>query len=220
MSYRPTDIPPFEAENAFYLTSDSTRLAKSTAHLDLYRRVIGLSGDLVECGVFKGASFCRFAMYRHLFETAEARKMIGFDMFGPFPSTSFEDDKTLRSEFIENAGTDSIDVDILMSYLASKNCERNVELIAGDICKTVPKYVAQHPEMRISLINLDTDIYEPAVVILEHLYPKLVSGGILLLDDYGVFPGETQAVDDYFSNKSVQIQRFAFARTPSFVVKP
>ncbi|MEC4816734.1 MAG: TylF/MycF/NovP-related O-methyltransferase, partial [Scytonema sp. PMC 1069.18] len=85
--------------------------------------------------------------------------------------------------------------------------------------ETVPKYVDKHPELKISLLNLDTDIYEPAVVILEYLFPLITKGGILILDDYGVFPGETQAVDEYFKKQNVEIKKFPFCMTPCYVVK-
>ena len=83
----------------------------------------------------------------------------------------------------------------------------------------MPKFVKDHPALKISLLNLDTDIYEPAVVILNHLWPRIVKGGILVLDDYGTFPGETKAVDDYFRGKNVAIRKFNFAVTPCFIVK-
>jgi len=95
-----------------------------------------------------------------------------------------------------------------------------VDLIEGDITETVPSYVKANPELKISLLNLDTDIYEPAVTILEHLYPKITKGGILMLDDYGTHPGETKAVDEYFKNKTVEIKKFSFAMTPCYIIKP
>ena len=80
-----------------------------------------------------------------------------------------------------------------------------IELIEGDITQTVPDYVSEHPELKIALLNLDVDIFEPTVTILENLYPKIVSGGIIILGDYGRFPGETKAVNEFFKNK---IERF------------
>ncbi|MBK5245369.1 MAG: dTDP-6-deoxy-L-hexose 3-O-methyltransferase, partial [Eubacteriaceae bacterium] len=76
-----------------------------------------------------------------------------------------------------------------------------------------------NPHLKISLLNLDTDIYEPAVTILEHLWPRIVRGGVLILDDYGTFPGETKAVDDYFDGKDIIINKFDFAMTPCYIIK-
>ena len=51
------------------------------------------------------------------------------------------------------------------------------------------------------MLRLDTDFYESTKVELEHLYPKIEKGGIIIIDDYGHWNGCKKAVDDYFSNK-------------------
>jgi hypothetical protein len=209
----------FEYENNFYLSCDNTRFSKFLSHYELFKMTHDLPGAIVECGVFKGASLARFAGFRDLFGNAYSNKIIGFDIFGEFPATEFEDDQKYRTGFINEAGSSSIDPEQLMEVLRNKNVERNVELIAGDICKTVPQYVLDNPHLKISLLNLDTDIYEPAVTILEHLWPRIVKGGVLILDDYGTFPGETKAVDEYFKGKDVEIKKFPFAMTPCYIVK-
>jgi hypothetical protein len=209
----------FEYENAFYLNALPSRLGKAIAHCDLYRRISHLQGAIVECGIFKGASFCRWAMFRELFETGESRRLIGFDVFGQFPETRHESDLGPRQRFVDSAGELSITKDGLLECLRLKNCDGNVTLVEGDITKVLPEFCATNPQLRIALLNLDTDIYEPAVTILEQLWPRIVTGGILLLDDYGVFPGETKAVDDYFQHDPQTIEKLPFAATPSFIVK-
>lgn len=206
-------------ENYFYLSCDITRISKILAHYELFRMVQDVPGAIVECGVFKGASLARFAMFRELFGNPFSKKIIAFDTFGQFPDTSFEPDQEKREKFVAAAGDQSISVDQMMAVLQHKCCERSVELAQGDICTTVPQYVRDHPELKISLLNLDTDIYEPAVVILETLWPRIVNGGILLLDDYGTFPGETKAVDEYFQDRHVEIRKFPFCMTPCYIVK-
>jgi len=73
--------------------------------------------------------------------------------------------------------------------------------------------------MKISILNLDVDIYEPTVTILEHLYPLISPGGILVLDDYNTFHGETNAVNEYFKGKNIVINKPIFDLTPYFIVK-
>lgn len=210
---------PFFYENNFYLSCDNSRLSKILAHYEFFKMVKDLPGAIIDCGVFKGTSLVRFAGFRDLFGNAYSHKIIGFDTFGDFPETEFEKDKKYRKRFISNAGGESISVEQLQQVLKHKGVNDNIELVAGDINKTVPEYVEKNSNLKISLLNLDTDIYEPAVTILEHLYPRLVKGGILLLDDYGEFPGETKAVDDYFSDKDVEIRKSPFAMNPSFIKK-
>ena len=209
----------WEYENNFYLSCKTARMGKLFAHYELFQMSLDVPGDLVECGVFKGASLVRFAMMRELFGTPEGKKIVGFDAFGAFPETDFEADKPFRAAFIEGSGESGIGVAQLEKVLAHKGIGRNIELVAGDVRQTVPDYVRKHPEMRISLLNIDTDVYEPAVTILRELYPRIVPGGILVLDDYGVFPGETAAVDEFFAGKDVEIKKFPFHQTPCYVIK-
>lgn len=209
----------FEYENNFYLSCNQSRIAKILAHYELYKMVKDVPGALVECGVFKGVSLLRFATFRDLFENSYSKKIIGFDTFGNFPETKFLQDQAPRNKFIEDAGNQSISKDQLLKLLVHKESEKNVELVEGNILQTIPDYVDKHPELKISLLNLDTDIYEPAVVILQYLFPRIIKGGVLILDDYGVFPGETQAVDEYFASQKVEIRKFPFSMTPCYVVK-
>ena len=210
----------FEYENNFYLSCDITRISKILSHYEIYKMIKEVPGEIVECGVFKGASLLRFAMFREIFGNPFSKKIIGFDTFGKFPETNFQDDKKARNKFIDSAGEDSISKDQLFQILNQKNLNRHLNLIEGDITKTVPDYVKTNPELKISLLNLDTDIYEPAVSILENLYPRITKGGILMLDDYGTHPGETKAVDEYFQNKNIEIKKFPFAMTPCYIIKP
>ena len=209
----------FEYENNFYLSCGINRISKVLAHYELYKMVQDIPGAIVECGVFKGTSLARFATFRDLFGNSYSKKIIGFDTFDEFPETDFSEDQSFRERFIKNAGSESISKEQLMQVLKHKETDKNLELVEGDIMQTVPEYLEKHPELRISLLNLDTDIYEPAKVILEYLYPKIVKGGILILDDYGTFPGETKAVEEYFAESDIQIKKFPFCMTPSYILK-
>ncbi|WP_330205271.1 TylF/MycF/NovP-related O-methyltransferase [Cyanobacterium sp. DS4] len=209
----------FEYENNFYLSCNINRISKIIAHWELYKMVSDLPGAIVECGVFKGSSLTRFAAFRDLTGNSYSKKIIAFDTFDQFPETDFADDQLIREKFINSAGSDSISKQQLQQVLQHKKTDQFIELVEGDITQTVPEYVKNHPELKISLLNLDTDIYEPAKVILECLYPKLVQGGILIIDDYGVFPGETKAVDEFFANEDVEIKKFPFCMTPCYIIK-
>ncbi len=218
------DLPDFnrafDYENNFYLSAQPARFAKLLAHADLFRRVQHLDGAVAECGVFKGTSLVGFATFRQLFDGDNKRPIIGFDTFGRFPETQFEADRERRQRFIDEAGDESIGVDQLEQVLQHKGLADNINLVAGDILETVPAWCAAHPDTRLALINLDTDIYEPAQVILKYLWPRLLSGGLLLLDDYGVFPGETKAADAFFKPLGLPIEAISYRTTPRFVVKP
>jgi len=211
---------PFYYENNYYLSSDIYRMAKVMAHYDLFKLTVDVPGSIVECGVFKGASFVRFAAFRQLLCNALAKKMIGFDAFGPFPETEFEHDLKWREKFIKDSGDEGIGEDQLMQVLKHKKCDENVELVKGDVCKTIPAYLEKHPELKISFLNIDVDVFEPTHAVLDYLYPKVTRGGVILLDDYAnVFPGANKAIDDYFADKDVEIKRLPYAVTPCYLIK-
>ena len=208
----------FDYENDFYLTAHPSRFGKFIIHYELYKKALSLPGAIVECGIFKGASFVRFASFDFLLGTVK-RRIIGFDTFGEFPQGEDKDDHKVLGNFLKAAGSQSIAKDQLKEVLDMKNLGQEVELIKGDINETVPQLVKDNPEIQIALINLDTDIYKPSLTVLEYLFPKLVSGGVLILDDYNVHRGETQAVNEYFSGQDIQIQKFPFAENPSYIIK-
>lgn len=206
----------FEYENNFYLSCQNSRISKIIAHYELFKKIKNLNGDIIECGVFKGTSLLRFAAFREIFQMKN--RIFGFDTFDQFPHTKFKEDQILRQKFINDSGSNGISENQLKKVFKKKNIS-NIELIKGDVIETIPQFLKTHPKLKISMLNLDTDVYEPAVTILEKFYPKIIKDGILILDDYKVWPGETKAVDEYFKNKKIKIQRFQYSKTPHYIIK-
>jgi hypothetical protein len=210
----------WDYENGFYLTSHVTRLAKVLAHYELYRTIIGLPGHIVECGVYKGASFLRFATFREILESPHSRKIVGFDAFGSFPGGNENvDDKTFIRRFSAEGG-DGISRESFIEVLAHKGFE-NFELIEGDICLTVPQYLVNHPELKIALLHVDVDVYQPTRVILEQLFDRVVKGGLVVLDDYGTVAGETRAIDEFLekTQKEPLIEKLPISHIPAYIRK-
>ena len=73
----------------------------------------------------------------------------------------------------------------------------NFELVKGDVTKTLPKFLKKNPKLKISLLHLDMDIYEPTKFVLFRLFNKISRGGVILLDDYDKVYGATKAVDKF-----------------------
>jgi hypothetical protein len=210
----------WDYENGFYLTSQITRLAKALAQYELYKTIVGLPGHVVECGVYKGASFIRWASFREILENPYSRKIIGFDAFGKFPEGQEDAANRAFIQRFSSQGGDGIKRDSFAQVLAYKGVE-NTELIEGDIYSTVPQYVAKHPELKIALLHLDVDVYGPSKVVLDHLFERIVKGGLLIMDDYGIVPGETQAVDELIKKSEARllIEKLPIAHIPAYIRK-
>ena len=209
----------FDHENSFYITAPVNRFSKFITHLDLFRRVSNLRGGIVECGVFKGNSLMRWIKFRDLLENSFSRKIFAFDTFGEFPNASIKADEEKRNAFIKEAGSQSVKKKDFESYLKYLNLTENVFLIEGDINDTVPEFIKKNKEVRISLLHIDVDLYEPTKICIEHFFPKVVKGGIIILDDYGAFPGANKAVEEFIKDKNFKIEQLRYSNSISFITK-
>ncbi|UAB77506.1 class I SAM-dependent methyltransferase [Erythrobacter sp. SCSIO 43205] len=219
MNHYTTDLSldPYEVENAFYLRSDPTRLAKLLAHYELYRKITHLPGLIVEAGVYKGASLMRFAAFREALETPHSRRIVGFDAFGAFPrdGVSGESDKAFIERF-EDAGGHGISKSELEAALEAKGYGK-VDLIAGDVFETVPQFLSDRPHTRIALLHLDMDVYEPTAFVIEKALPHMVPGGLIVFDDYGMVEGATRAGDELAKRIGASWRKLSHYEVPAFL---
>jgi hypothetical protein len=221
-SYSPIiDKDVFDIENSFYLRSDPYRIGKLLAQFEIYKTILELPGAIVECGVFKGVSLIRFATFRHALETQESRKIIGFDAFGDFPQDGLirADDVDFAETHDDQSGGPGISVKKLTEFLGAKGFG-NFELIQGNVLETISPYFAAHDYEKIALLHLDMDVYAPTKAALELLYDRVISGGIIMIDDYGTVSGATAAVDELAAAKSLEIKKAKYYKIPAYIIKP
>jgi hypothetical protein len=87
---------------------------------------------------------------------------------------------------------------VAAAMTASGYPPEKIHVVKGLVEDTIP---VRAPE-RIAILRLDTDFYSSIRHCLAHLYPRLSSGGGLVLDDYGYMPGARKAVDEYLETLS------------------
>lgn len=94
--------------------------------------------------------------------------------------------------------------------------EQRLRFVVGDVAETLldPENVPD----RIALLRLDTDWYASTKVELEVLYPRLASGGVLIVDDYGHWAGARRAVDEFFTGQKADLRRIDY--TAVMMIKP
>ena len=91
---------------------------------------------------------------------------------------------------------DVLNLDAVREVVLSSGYEqRLLHFVQGPVEETLPKTAPD----RLALLRLDTDWYESTRHELVHLYPRLVDGGVLIVDDYGHWEGCRRAVDEYFA---------------------
>ncbi|MGA2184406.1 MAG: TylF/MycF/NovP-related O-methyltransferase [Bryobacteraceae bacterium] len=202
----------WESFNDFLLYGATDRFAKILSRYELFKRVAGVPGDIVECGVFKGTGVLFWAKLIQIFHPLSLRKVVGFDTFAEFPATS-EVDRQFAAELCAEAAYEGADPAALMGIAGQCGVRDRVELIRGDATVTLPQYVAAHPGFRIALLNLDFDTYAPTRAALEALYDSVVPGGVVVCDEYGLSGcSESDAVDDFLRVRGLSAVRLRSIR--------
>ncbi len=167
-----------------------------------------IEGSYVECGVWKGGSCMMIAATLIQLEQSDKEIWL-YDTFDGMTNPTNDDvevETNLRGmELLENVDktTDRLNMwayapkDLVIKNMNSTGFPKDkIKYIEGKVEETL----SYDKPASIALLRLDTDWYESTKKELEHLYPLLVSGGVLIIDDYGHFKGSKKAVDDYFRN--------------------
>lgn len=153
----------------------------------------GIKGDFVECGVFfGGASMLIAKTLLALGETS--RELWLYDSFEGFVGQQAKDDVTWYGDSITTRFPDFENV-TKSNILSTGYPDDQIRIVKGDIEKLAP----DNKHESIALLRLDTDTYHSTKAELEHFYPRLVTGGILIIDDYGHADGARRAVDEYLA---------------------
>lgn len=174
-----------------------------------------IPGALVECGVWRGGSMMAAALT--LLRAGDtSRDLYLFDTFQGMPAPTERDTKSWYDGYSpvgrwrrgrEKGGEAEnewhyVPVERVRATLESTGYPpERLHLVPGMVEDTIP---AQAPE-QIALLRLDTDWYASTRHELEHLFPRLADGGVLVIDDYGHYEGARQAVDEYFEGTGRRI---------------
>lgn len=213
------------AVNEYTMTSPE-RIA---AVVSAVRHVVAneIAGDFVECGVWRGGS--AMAMALTLAELGRTdRDLYLFDTFegmsAPTAADVSHDGEAAAEKFVQRRlSEDSSEwcraplEDVQRNLAKTGYPAERVHFVEGKVEDTIP---ARMPAGAIAILRLDTDWYESTRHELEHLYPQLVRGGVLIIDDYGHWAGARRAVDEYIARHRLPIFLSRIDYTGRIAIKP
>ncbi|BDA83948.1 hypothetical protein Sa4125_14900 [Aureimonas sp. SA4125] len=189
-----------------------------------YIEKAGIPGDIVECGVWRGGSMMVAAEALQLF--GGERTIHLFDTYEGLPEPSAEDvdiwghdaKKWWETKKVSEEASDwaraHLD-EVKENMRRTGYPEERLRYVKGMVETTIP----QHAPEQISILRLDTDWYASTVHEMEHLFPRLVPNGILIIDDYGHFKGAKQAIDEYLQAHNVPIMLMRVDYTGRIAIK-
>jgi hypothetical protein len=201
----------------FFFTTDlaSNSSGKSVSHFALYRKIRHLEGSIIKCGITAFEGYTRFAMFRSLMRPDSTQKMIAFEKDPKYYADEITDKDFLPLNYEEN----TISIRNTQQTLIQNGIKEEVSFIPGIVDQAIPNFLIENPELKIAFLNIDLDNYESALSALEYFYPRLIEGGILVIDNYYKFKEEYKAIQTYFYTSRVIINNFLFSNSPHYIIK-
>jgi len=183
--------------DVFAPVSNLTLLTEDRCYLldRLVRQTALLEGEMAECGVYRGGGALLMAR-----AIAAARSEIGlpppelhlFDTFEGMPETSGADADVHSAGDFGDTSLESVGK--IMAPFPFSTLRPGL----------IPDSLRGLESRRFSFVHIDVDLYKSTVDCLDFFYPRLVPGGIMLFDDYGVTIyefAEKKAVDEFFASR-------------------
>ncbi len=176
-----------------------------------------IKGCIVECGVYRGGLTMIMAETIEKYSNNNLdREYYLLDTFLGMPEPSKED---FKISLAMNNNVNDVIQHTKDKYFSSLNnegksswCLGEIEEVKKNINKSgididkffliegmVEQTLQNNKIPDIAILRLDTDFYSSTITELKNLYPKLVKGGVLIIDDYGVWNGSTKATQEYFN---------------------
>jgi O-methyltransferase len=211
----PADLAIVERATPFTMTTRE----RLVALIDAVRYVVkrDIPGDFAECGVWRGGSVLAVIATLqelgvddrdiHLFDTFEgmtAPTEHDTSAVGDAPAVDTWNEARQTGERAWNGLFDARTFNeqaVRELLLATGYPEERLHFIRGPVEETLP----DHTPDGLALLRLDTDWYESTKAEMEHMYPRLAQGGVLIIDDYGHWEGARRAVDEYLAAQDVAL---------------
>lgn len=185
-----------------------------------------IEGDIVECGVWRGGSMMAAAKSL-LYHGDCSRSLWLFDTFEGMTKPETQDvdhNGNLASQLLDSteriedsvwciAGLEEVKTNLHTTGYP----QENLKFVAGPVEQTLLNDEILPDQ--IALLRLDTDWYRSTLLELETLFPRLVPGGVLIIDDYGHWQGCQQAVDEYFEANGISMELNAIDYTGRIGIK-
>ncbi len=203
------DLKVYQAVKSFTLTGPE----RVYALIQAVRYLAGnnIPGAMVECGVWKGGSMMAVALTLlglgrqdrelHLFDTFEGMPEPGeLDVAHDGTAAAADFEKTRISE--DSSEWCRAPLEMVQRAVRSTGYNPDkIHLIKGKVEDTVPGAAPT----KIALLRLDTDWYESTRHELEHLFPRLSPGGVIIIDDYGHWQGARRATDEFLAQHNIPL---------------
>lgn len=183
-------------ENIGYAALSSGHTVKTSYALALEACDWNVPGDFVECGVFGGAQCAAMALALMQRPQHHRRRVHLFDSFAGIPQAGQHDLEFLAAG--HQAGLSACSVEGVQHNMRAWGIDDRLLVYHPGFFEDT--MLDENLPPQIAILRLDSDLYESTKVCIEALFPYVVPGGWIVVDDF-VLSGARKAVDDYLGNQ-------------------
>jgi hypothetical protein len=201
------------------------RLTRLLAMYEIFKRILNVKGSIVECGVYRGFGLMAWANMSAVLEPNNlTRRIYGFDTFEGFPGVSKMDSgqmmKAKKGQLFANSYDELKELMEIYDSNRFLGHVNKVQLIKGDVQKTIPEFITKNKHLVVSLLFLDLDLYESTKIAINNLFSRMPKGAIIAFDelDNPIWPGETAALLETIGINKLRIERIEFDPYIGFAV--
>jgi hypothetical protein len=222
--------------------ADPFFLGRYLMRYELMKRIIGVHGSIVECGMRSGDGlFQWYWLSKFLEPLARRRVAYGFDTFEGLAGVTERDGKKAKNgdqldgcagetkeeryqEVRESARIAQArmvcGIDIADGRMGSRFLWPQIVVNPGDFMITGEEFLRDYPHVIIALLYLDFDIYAPTKKAIELFLPRMPKGAIIAFDeiDHPDWPGETIALEETIGIRNLRLERFSWEPSMGFAV--
>lgn len=151
----------------------------------LAKQQITKNSNFAECGTYAGMSV-------HFVADLCDQRFIGIDSFEGVSDPGIYDTEYFKTLKL------SVPIQLAEKTMQS---HKNVELYKG----WIPDVFNKIDTLEYSYVHIDVDLYEPTKDSIEYFWPKIITGGVLICDDYGSYKtiGARKAMIDFFGQINI-----------------
>ena len=212
----------YDSYNNFIFSKDCRVFNKMIKRSELYLNVKDIVGDILEFGVFKGASVALWSKLIDMYEPNSITKVVGFDFFNPEQVIDELDglNKAMMHDVINRAEKSELSLEGVQEKLSAFNSSR-YKLIKGNAVNTSSTFVNNNPGLKIKLLYMDIDVGEPTYLILLRLWNNVSINGIIVFDEYAYHQwDESIGVDKFLKTIHGKYEQFPTGiYSPTFYIK-
>jgi len=212
----------YDSYNNFIFSNDTRVFNKMMKRTELYLNVKDIVGDILEFGVFKGASIALWLKLIDMYEPNTITKVLGFDYFNSQQVIDELDglNKSMMTDVINRVNKDELSLQGVQEKLAKFKTTR-CKLIQGDAVITSSTLTTNNPGLKIKLLYMDLDVGEPTYQILLKLWNNVSINGIIVFDEYAYHQwDESVGVDKFLKTIHGKYEQFPTGiYSPTFYIK-